>query len=82
MDRQVNLKLIRRKKPGSVNLEVNPDIRGTSENSFPLDEGDVIEDILPEKCCHCGKALDTDHNPSGGKYFRYQMTDVPRLLLT
>jgi hypothetical protein len=40
---------------------------------------DVIEEILPEKCCHCGKSLDTDRNFDGGKYLRYQMTDIPKI---
>jgi transposase len=64
----------RKRKPGG-----QPGHKGKKRELIPLDEVDVIEDIFPEKSCHCGKALDTDHNPGGGKYFRYQMTDVPEI---
>jgi hypothetical protein len=39
----------------------------------------MLSRSFSQKCCHCGEALDTDHNPGGGKYLRYQMTDIPKI---
>jgi transposase len=65
----------KKRKPGG-----QPGHRGTKRELIPADEVDVVEEILPKKCCHCGKTLDTDHNPGGGKYLRYQMTDIPKII--
>jgi transposase len=63
----------KKRKPGG-----QPGHKGKKRELIAADRVDVIEEIVPEKCCSCGEALSNNHNP-GGKYLRYQMTDIPKV---
>jgi transposase len=54
-----------------------PGHKGKNRDLIPIDEVDVVEEILPEMCGHCHRHLATSMNPEEGKYFRYQMVDIP-----
>ena len=54
-----------------------PGHKGKKRDLVPVDEVDIIEEILPAVCPRCGKRLDIDGVPVHGKYLRYQIIDIP-----
>jgi len=54
-----------------------PGHKGKNRDLIPVEEVDVVEEILPAVCEHCHEALTTTTNPEEGKYLRYQVVDIP-----
>lgn len=54
-----------------------PGHKGKNRDLIPFDEVDLVEEILPAVCGHCHKPLAAPGNSEEGKYFRYQMVDIP-----
>lgn len=54
-----------------------PGHKGKNRELIPIDGVDLVEEILPAVCRHCHKPLVAGGNPEEGKYFRYQVLDIP-----
>jgi len=54
-----------------------PGHKGKNRDLVPIDEVDVVEEILPAVCECCHEALTASTNPEEGKYLRYQVVDIP-----
>ena len=54
-----------------------PGHKGKNRELIPIDEVDLVEEILPAVCGRCHKSLADDVNLDEGKYFRYQVLDIP-----
>lgn len=54
-----------------------PGHKGTNRDLIPVDKVDLVEEILPVVCEHCHKPLAAPGNLKEGKYFRYQVMDIP-----
>jgi transposase len=65
------------KKSKRRNRGGQPGHKGKNRNLIPIREVDLVEEILPAVCEHCHKPLAASRNPGEGKYFRYQVLDIP-----
>jgi transposase len=54
-----------------------PGHKGNNRDLIPVSEVDIVEEILPALCEQCHKPLTAGDNPAEGKYFRYQVVDIP-----
>jgi len=54
-----------------------PGHKGKNRDLVPVDEVDLVEEILPAECMRCHTPLAGRDNPEEGKYFRYQVVDIP-----
>jgi len=58
-----------------------PGHKGKNRDLVPANEVDLVEEILPAVCEHCNKPLAAPGNSEEGKYFRYQVVDIPEAKL-
>ena len=56
-----------------------PGHKGKNRDLIPASEVDLVEEILPAVCEHCHKPLAAPGNCEEGKYFRYQVVDIPEV---
>jgi len=54
-----------------------PGHRGKNRDLIPVDEVDLVDEIVPVACERCHRPLAAPGNPEEGKYFRYQVVDIP-----
>src|SRR4030042_1224783 len=54
-----------------------PGHKGKNRDLIPIDEVDVVEEIVPAVCEHCHKPLAANWNPEEGKSLRYRVVDIP-----
>ncbi len=64
----------RKRRPGG-----QPGHKGHNRELIPLEEVDVLHDIVPETCekCHSPLQPGTDHTELLGSYLRHQVVDIP-----
>lgn len=56
-----------------------PGHKGKNRAPVPVDEVDLVEEILPAECTHCHTPLAGRNNPEEGKYLHYQVVDIPEV---
>ena len=44
-----------------------------------MEEVDSLQDVFPSSCKHCGKAFQDTDSIEKGKYFRFQVVDIPEI---
>lgn len=67
------------KKSKKRNRGGQPGHKGKNRDLIPIDQVDVVEEVLPAVCEHCHRPLTASTNPEEGKYLRYQMVDIPQI---
>jgi transposase len=53
-----------------------PGHKGKNRSLFPVEQVDVLRDVFPDVCERCHKPVEPHDR---GKYFRYQMIDLPEI---
>jgi transposase len=67
----------RSKKSKKRNPGGQPGHKGANRDLVPVENVDLIVEVFPQTCEHCGTPLNQDPEQATGKYWRHQVIDIP-----